>query len=159
MPKKSKKLIVLSYDSLQSGDLHKLEKMPYFSEILKRAAVVSNVREIYPTLTYPIHTTLITGLYPDKHGIPHNQRPSINPQDPDFSIMGSDWYWQKSSITARTLHDAVFEQDRMAATVCWPVTAGEKRGWNLPEIWPARGAHASVRDLYARTCSDNVMPE
>ena len=70
MPKKSNKLIVLSYDSLQSGDLNKLEKMPYFSEILKRAAVVSNVREIYPTLTYPIHTTLITGLYPDKHGIP-----------------------------------------------------------------------------------------
>jgi predicted AlkP superfamily pyrophosphatase or phosphodiesterase len=39
------------------------------------------------------------------------------------------------------------------------VTAGEKRGWNLPEIWPTRGSQTSVRDLYAQTSSDNIMSE
>ena len=151
------KLIVLSYDALQANDLDKLKTMPYFSQIWERAAVVRNIREIYPTLTYPIHTTLITGVYPDRHGIAHNQMPYVDPADPDFSIMGSDWYWEKKYIKTKTLVDLMFEQNKTAATVLWPVTAGEKRGWNLPEIWPPRGTKTDARDLYATTASENVM--
>ncbi|MDR2179044.1 MAG: alkaline phosphatase family protein [Synergistaceae bacterium] len=154
-----KKLIVLSYDSLQSRDLEKLQTMPFFSKIMERAAVVRNIREIYPTLTYPIHTTIVTGLYPDRHGIAHNQKPAVDPNDPDFSVMGSNWYWRKDNITAKTLTDSVLEEGRTAATVLWPVTAGEKRGWNLPEIWPTRETGGSVRQLYADASSDNVMSE
>jgi predicted AlkP superfamily pyrophosphatase or phosphodiesterase len=154
-----KKLIVLSYDSLQSKDLEKLQTMPFFSEILERAAVVRNIREIYPTLTYPIHTTIVTGLYPDKHGIAHNQKPAIDPKDPDFSIMGSNWYWRKDNIRGKTLTDSVLEEGRTAATVLWPVTAGEKRGWNLPEIWPTQETMDNVRELYADASSGNVMSE
>ncbi len=150
-----KKLVVLSYDALQGGDLDKLKNMPNFSKILPGAAVVRNVREVYPTLTYPIHTTLITGVYPDVHGIMHNQQPSIEPENPDFSIMGSDWYWHKKHIKVPTLADAVFERGGSVATVLWPVTAGEKRGWNVPEIWPQKMER--FREVYEDASSANAF--
>ena len=155
----AKKLVVLSFDALQTNDLALLSTLPYFSALLKRAAVVRNVREIYPTLTYPIHTTLITGMHPDRHGIPHNQKASISPDDPDFSIMGSDWYWEKESIRVPTLVDAVIADGGSVATVLWPVTAGETRGYNIPEIWPVRGRGQDPRAVYEKAASANVMEE
>ena len=56
------KLVVISLDALQTGDLDLLETRPYGSRWLKDAAIARNVHEIYPTLTYPIHTTLVTGV-------------------------------------------------------------------------------------------------
>lgn len=151
------KLVVLSLDALQTNDLDLFLTLPYAAQWRKRAAVVRNVREIYPTLTYPIHTTLITGVRPEVHGIIHNQKASITPEVPDFSLMGSDWYWQKEAIRVRTLADAVFDDGRTAAMVNWPVTAGEKRGWNLPEIWPVKAYGEDPRQVYQQASSDNVF--
>ena len=153
------KLVVLSFDALQGCDLEALSKMPYFSDILKSASVVENVREIYPTLTYPIHTSIVTGVRPDRHGIMHNQKASIDPGDPDFSIMGSDWYWDKKDIKAETLPDAVLKRGGSVATVLWPVTGGEKRGYNVPEIWPLKIKGDDPRAVYEGSASDNVMDE
>ena len=149
------KLIVISLDALQTGDLDLLETLPYASQWLPDAAVARNVREIYPTLTYPIHTTLITGVYPETHGIIHNQKASISPTVPDFSLMGSDWYWQKKYVKVPTLADAIFADGRTAASVNWPVTAGDMRGVNVPEIWPVREIGDDPRKVYA----ENASPE
>lgn len=153
----SKKLVVLSYDALQSGDLKLLSGLPYFSQILKSAAIINNIREIYPTLTYPIHTSIVTGVYPDKHGITHNQKASISPDAPDFSIMGSDWYWQEENIKVRTLQDAVWERGGTVSSVLWPVTAGDERGYNLPEIWPVKEKNEDARAVYEKASSKIVM--
>ena len=57
----AKKLIVLSLDALQTGDLDLLFQLPYCSQLAEKCAIVKNVREIYPTLTYPIHTAIVAG--------------------------------------------------------------------------------------------------
>ena len=75
-----RKLIVLSFDALQSNDVDVLERLPYCSELFKGAAIVRSVREVYPTLTYPIHTSILTGVTPATHGIFHNQRSSVQPE-------------------------------------------------------------------------------
>lgn len=153
------KLVVLSFDALQTNDLDLLSRLPYFSQILKKAAVIKNIREIYPTLTYPIHTTIVTGVHPDKHGIPHNQKASIDPKDPDWSIMGSDWYWEKDNIKVKTLVDAVWEQGGSVATVLWPVTAGDQRGYNVPEIWPVRGSGQNAKEVFEKASSPLAMKD
>lgn len=71
------KLVVLSLDALQSNDLEELLGMPNFSKLKNKISIVKNLEEIYPTLTYPIHTTMLTGGTPDKHGIFHNQKSDI----------------------------------------------------------------------------------
>ncbi len=150
-----RKLIVLSFDALQSNDLATLERLPYCSALFRDAAIVQSVREVYPTLTYPIHTSIITGVKPAAHGIFHNMRSSVHPECPDWNIMGSDWYWEKKYVKAKTLVDAAWDAGRTAATVSWPVTAGDMRGINLPEIWPIRGE--DPRALFTRTASPRAM--
>lgn len=151
------KLVVISLDALQTGDLDLLETLPYGSRWLKDAAIARNVHEIYPTLTYPIHTTLVTGVYPETHGIIHNQKASLAPDEPDFSLMGSDWYWEKKNIKVPTLADAVFADGRTVASVNWPVTGGEKRGFNCPEIWPVKSLCEDPREIYKNSASESVF--
>ena len=45
-----------------------------------------------PSVTYPDHTTLITGVWPEEHGIYNNAL-----FDPDRKLNGA-WYWYAESI-------------------------------------------------------------
>lgn len=130
------RLVVVSFDSLQGNDLSVLSSMPNFSRIMNKAAVVQKVRPIYPTLTYPIHTTLITGVPPKDHGIIHNQMPGLQRENPDWSIYGSDWYWYENQVKVPTLPQQAERAGRKAASVLWPVTAGQVEYLSVPPIWP-----------------------
>lgn len=149
----SKKLIVLSIDAMQVDDMDKILKKPFMSTYKDKMAIVRNIREIYPTLTYPIHTTMVTGVTPNKHGIFHNQKPTVLAQDPDWSLMGSDWFWQEENIQVKTLQDYCEEKGLVVASVGWPVTANDKRGINIPEIWPPKNRSDLARDIFKETSS------
>ena len=60
------------------------------------SGVVGNL----PTVTYPSHVTLLTGVAPARHGIVNNTT-----FDPQQNNQGG-WYWYASDITAPTLWDA-----------------------------------------------------
>ena len=67
-----KKLIVISADAMVAEDLEYLKTLPNYRKYLEGGALVKHVRSIYPSVTYPCHTTMVTGVYPDKHGITSN---------------------------------------------------------------------------------------
>lgn len=145
------KLVVLSIDALETCDLKRLLSFPNFQRLKDKISVVENIKEIYPTLTYPIHTTMITGKTPSEHGIFHNQK--SDPLAQDFNIMGENWYWEKENVKCETLIDRAINQNKKVATFCWPVTAGDTRGINVPEIWPIRGDNSKTFELYSKNCS------
>lgn len=89
------------------------------------------MRGIYPTLTYPSHTTIITGQYPREHGIINNTK--LQSQRPS-----PDWYWYQRDVKVPTLYDLVRQRHRKTAAFLWPVTAGSKITYNLAEIFPNR---------------------
>ncbi len=149
------KLFVFSIDALQTNDLDYLKNKPNMSKILRQGLVVKNVKEIYPTLTYPIHTTIITGVYPKDHGIFHNQQPSINPEKPNWSIMGSDWYWYSDYIKAETLVDVANDAGLTTACIGWPVMGGQVPTHNLAEIWP--NSDEPMSDTFKRACTDDML--
>ena len=66
------KLIVISMDALIAEDIDYLKDKPNFRWMLENGSWVEQVRSIYPTLTYPCHTTMASGCYPAKHGIVNN---------------------------------------------------------------------------------------
>ena len=63
------KLIVLSADAMVSEDIETLKQMPNYKKYLEGGSRVKKVRSIYPTITYPCHTTMCTGVWPEKHGV------------------------------------------------------------------------------------------
>lgn len=99
-------------------------------QAMERGACARGVRGIFPTVTFPSHTTLVTGTTPKEHGIYYNA-----PFLPDGA--SEDWYWYFESIKSPTLWEAVHKAGLTTGSVLWPVTAGAPIDYNIPDIWEA----------------------
>ena len=69
-------LLMISVDGLKpeyvlDADVHGL-KIPFLRSLMRGGAYARGVTGVWPTVTYPSHTTLLTGLSPAEHGIYNN---------------------------------------------------------------------------------------
>jgi len=127
----NKKLIIISLDSLSEDDLGHLMVMDNFKTLLPQGTLVTSVTPPFVTNTYPIHTSVITGCYPEKHGVidnlvydPGNKKP--------------DWHWYRKYIKTTTLYDQANKDGLKTLSILWPVTAGANISYNMPEIFPTK---------------------
>lgn len=126
------KLVVISLDSLGFRDLDELGYLvPHIQQIMKQGTWVKRVRGIFPTLTYPSHTSIITGQYPAVHGVVNNTK--LQPRR-----LSPDWYWYRKDVKATPLYDVAHDAGLTTAAFLWPVTAGSQIDYNLAEIFPNR---------------------
>lgn len=124
-------LIVISFDCLSGLDLPILETLPHFHTILQNGALVPNVETIYPSVTYPCHATIVTGNFPNRHGVINNTL--LQP-----GRLSPDWNWFRSSIKGTTLYDEVKKENMTTAALLWPVTGKADIDYNMPEIFANR---------------------
>src|SRR5690349_21434179 len=91
-------LVVISVDGLDNRYLTDPGRMglkiPNLRRIMREGQVSRGVIGVVPTVTWPSHTTIITGVDPVVHGILGNQRPKSE---------GGDYYWSESLIRTPTL--------------------------------------------------------
>src|SRR5215831_9264385 len=73
--------------------------MPNLRHLMQEGVYAESVKGVFPTVTYPSHTTIITGALPAKHGIYYNA--PFEPEGPT-----GKWYWEKKLIRVPTLWDA-----------------------------------------------------
>jgi predicted AlkP superfamily pyrophosphatase or phosphodiesterase len=106
-------------------------KVPNLRAFMADGAYAQGVLGVLPTLTYPSHTTLLTGASPAKHGIIDNTTfdPKLRNQ--------RGWYWYAEDIKVPTLWDAAAAANLKTANVYWPVSVGAKITYNLAQIWRA----------------------
>jgi predicted AlkP superfamily pyrophosphatase or phosphodiesterase len=128
-------LVVISVDGLRpdyvtGADAHGA-KVPNLRRFLKEGTYADGVTGVIPTVTYPSHTTLMTGVWPEAHGIWANT--TFDPLQKNYQ----GWYWYAEDIRVTTLWDAAAQAGRTTAAVQWPVTVGAKIAWNIPEFWRA----------------------
>jgi predicted AlkP superfamily pyrophosphatase or phosphodiesterase len=128
-------LVMVSIDGLRpdyitAADAHGA-KVPNLRSFLKDGTYAEGVVGVVPTVTYPSHTTLVTGVWPVKHGILANT--TFDPLQRNFQ----GWYWYADDIRVPTLWDAAAQAGRTTATIQWPVTVGARVTWNIPEFWRA----------------------
>ena len=130
---KDRHVVVLSVDALVYEDLEILSKLYTFEEIWPKTARVNKVRSVYPTITYPCHTTMRTGVYPDRHGIVNNEKPEV-------CVRGSLWQHMHESVKAKSIFEYAKEQGLTTAAVCWPVTGNDPNiDYQVCEYWPQFG--------------------
>jgi hypothetical protein len=122
-------VIVVSIDGLRPEYyLEESWPTPAMRQVMLRGAHAVAVRSIFPSLTYPSHTTMATGALPARHGIWSNR--STEPaEDPP-------WLKDASLIRVPALWDAVRASGGTTAALNWPLTAGAPIDWNLPDVWP-----------------------
>jgi predicted AlkP superfamily pyrophosphatase or phosphodiesterase len=120
-------------DYITAADAHGT-KLPNLRRFLKEGTYADGVQGVVPTVTYPSHTALVTGVWPSKHGILANA--TFDPLQKNQQ----GWYWYAEDIRVPTLWDAAAQAGRTTASIQWPVTVGAHINWNIPEFWRASTA-------------------
>jgi predicted AlkP superfamily pyrophosphatase or phosphodiesterase len=126
-------------DNVLQADRYRL-KIPTLRRFLKEGAHATGMRGVLPTVTYPSHTTMLTGVWPVRHGIPTNV-----PFDPLNRNLGV-WYWYAEDIKAPTLWDAARASGYVVGSVSWPVSVSAPGvAWNIPEYWRAMKSPEEIK--------------
>jgi predicted AlkP superfamily pyrophosphatase or phosphodiesterase len=123
------RVVLISIDGLSPAAYTSRDgaKVPHLRALALTGAHGS-VRGVVPTVTYPSHTTLITGVPPAVHGIVDNAI-----VDPEGRADGA-WHWYAEGITVPTLPQAASDRGHVGA-VSWPVTVGMDIAYNVPDFW------------------------
>jgi hypothetical protein len=142
-------VLMISIDGLKPeyvthADEHGLH-IPTLRRFVQEGTYAEGVIPSLPTVTYPNHTTLITGVWPAEHGILNNQV-----FDPEHKLDGA-WYWYAESIKVPTLWDAAHQAGIGTASVSWPVSVNATSVDTLiPEYWRSNsvGEGKNAQDRY-----------
>jgi predicted AlkP superfamily pyrophosphatase or phosphodiesterase len=132
-------LVVISIDGLQPSYVTQADKyglkVPVLRSFMRDGTYASGVNGVLPTVTYPSHTTLLTGVTPAEHGI------STNLAFDPLNTNQEGWNWYATDIKVPTLWSATADAKLTSASISWPVTIGETHvTWLLPEYWRASNA-------------------
>jgi len=129
--------VILSIDGLMPAsytepDAHGL-KIPTLRQLAATGAFSPGVRVGMPAVTYPSHTSMVTGVSPARHGIVSNAV-----FDPEGKRDG-EWHWYTAEIRVPTLWSLARERGLRTALIGWPVTLGARADALTPEFWRGRG--------------------
>ncbi len=128
----SQKLIVMSADGLVREDVEEMQKTAIWQKYFGHCCGVREVRSIYPTITYPCHTTMCTGVWPEKHQVWNNLVliPGAGKEAP--------WKWfREENKWAEDLFYSAKRAGKTTAAVFWPVTGNHPAiDYLIAEYWP-----------------------
>jgi hypothetical protein len=102
--------------------------MVHLRQAMAKGSYSDGVRGVFPSVTYPSHTTIVTGVKPIKHGIYYN-----TPPEPQGAT--GRWYWEYDSLKVPSIWSAAKEAGLSTACVMWPVTVNAPINYRIPEYW------------------------
>ena len=148
------RLIVISVDGLDWRYIRDRVamglKIPTLRKLLAISLVADGVVGVWPTITWPSHTSMLTGVPPDVHGILAN---ASGVPDPALSY----WSWKK--IKVPTLTQCLAQSGHTIGAVNWPVTVDAAINWNLPEVYARRNGDSSDMDTVDRFGTPGLVAE
>lgn len=125
------KLIVMSIDGLVREDLEAMMKQPIWKKYFSHACGVREITSIYPTITYPCHTTMCTGVWPEKHGVTGNLLFRPGEKEVPWKWFREHNQWQDD------LFYAARREGKTTAAIFWPVTGNHPAiDYLIAEYWP-----------------------
>lgn len=139
------KLLLISMDGFKHDYLElpglEEDKVNNFRYMISNGVRADQVINVFPTVTYPNHYTLITGLYPESHGIVHNRF-----YDPDPTVKDHFWYDNRRDNFDPVWFDVGAEPiyvtnkkrggNRRSGSALWPCGLGKVKGITPDRIIP-----------------------
>jgi predicted AlkP superfamily pyrophosphatase or phosphodiesterase len=124
-------LVLVSMDGFRPDDLGH-GRTPNLDALARDGVRAAGMRPSYPSLTFPNHYTLVTGLRPDHHGVIHNSidDPALGRFEiSDDKAVGDARWWGGEPIWATAEKAGV-----RSATMFWPGSAAPIGGVR-PSEW------------------------
>jgi predicted AlkP superfamily pyrophosphatase or phosphodiesterase len=152
-PDKARAVVVISVDGLAAFyfDDPRAE-MPTIRALAREGACAARMKACAPTVTWPNHTTLITGVLAGRHGIVGNdyfdrarRKPVIMIADPSFD--------KEQIVRVPTLYDLAKARGLTTSAIRWPATRGAKAlDWTLPDVFSDELLHQYTTPALMAEC-------
>ena len=111
-------VVMISVDGMKPEYVLEAEKrglrIPFLRRLALQGTHAEGVIGVWPTVTYPSHTTLVTGVSPAEHGIFANLE-----FDPEHHFAES-WFWYAAQIRVPTLWQVAHQAGLVTASIGWP---------------------------------------
>jgi predicted AlkP superfamily pyrophosphatase or phosphodiesterase len=145
-------VVLISVDGLAGYYLDDPKaEMPTLRKLMAEGARAESMKAVAPTVTWPNHTTLVTGVYPAKHGVVGNNY--YDRQTHKHVVLIGDPVFDKDQIVkVPTIYDAAKAAGLKTAGVRWPASRNAKTlDWRLADV--------PTIDLLTRTATPSLIPE
>jgi predicted AlkP superfamily pyrophosphatase or phosphodiesterase len=128
-------VVMISVDGLAADymDDPKAE-MPTIRALAAEGARASSMKAVTPTVTWPNHTTLVTGVMPARHGVVGNNY--LDRKTGKHVVLISDPVYDKDQIVkAPTIYDLAKAAGLTTAAARWPASRNAKTlDWTFPDV-------------------------
>jgi predicted AlkP superfamily pyrophosphatase or phosphodiesterase len=147
-----KHVVLVSIDGLAASYLtDPRAKLPTLRKLAAEGATAAGMLTSFPSVTWPSHTSLITGVQPAKHGVIGNavwNRKSNRA----VTYIGDPELTKEEAIRVPTLYDAAHAAGLSCGGVIWPCTNGAKSlRWSIPD--------SNRVDLHAKYTTPGLVEE
>ncbi len=151
-PAADRAVVLVSMDGLAGFYLDDPKAdMPTLRRLAREGARASGMVCVFPTNTWPNHTTLVTGVAPSVHGVLSNS--FIDRATQKTVTLLCDPVFDKDEIVkAPTVYDAAHAAGLKTASVIWPATRNAKSiDWTVPDMlgdaWKQYGTASWLDEL------------
>ena len=126
-------VVLVSLDGLASFYLNDPKaEMPTLRALARDGAVAKSMVPVIPTVTWPNHTTLVTGVTPARHGVIGNTY--FDREKREIVTLIQDPVFDKEQIVkVPTIYDVAKAAGLSTAGIHWPATRNAKNlDWQVP---------------------------
>ncbi len=129
-------------------------KIPFLRSLIKKSTYAGKGSYgVFPTLTYPSHVSMVTGVSPRKHGLSNNIY-----FDAENIHGGKCWKWfDPGKGKLENLWSGAKKAGYTTANICVPCTVGAEIDYNIVEYWRDKTLYNDM--VYYSLCSDPWMVE
>ncbi|GJJ68927.1 hypothetical protein EMPS_01273 [Entomortierella parvispora] len=111
-------LIVVSFDGMRAEYLTR-GLTPNINSVGANGIAAEYMQSSFPTLTFPNHYSMVTGLYPSNHGIVANMFYDPELKD-DFNYRIPDKSWDPKWWGGEPIWEAAVRQKQRSGVIMWP---------------------------------------
>jgi predicted AlkP superfamily pyrophosphatase or phosphodiesterase len=152
-PQKDRCVILISVDGLANFYLDDPKAdLPTLRKLAAEGARADGIVCSFPTVTWPNHTTLVTGVPPARHGVLGNSYYDRKEQK-TVSLLPDPLFDKDEIVKVPTVYDAAHKAGLVTAGIVWPATRNAKTlDWTVPdmfgdEAWPKYGTPQWLAEL------------
>eukprot|EP00794_Sanderia_malayensis_P018639 gene18639-20520_t len=115
--KEQQKLLLISLDGLRWDMISKNRALfPHITKLQRLGVWVKDVENVFPTNTFPNHYSIVTGLYPESHGIVDNEMLNMETGE-KFSMKSREPKWWNEAEPIWVTNQ---KQGHSSAVLHWP---------------------------------------
>jgi predicted AlkP superfamily pyrophosphatase or phosphodiesterase len=154
-PAADRVVVVISVDGLAHYYLDDPKaEMPTIRALAAEGARAERMKCSLPTVTWPNHTTLVTGVEPAKHGVIGNNY-FDRAQNKVVQLIVDPLFNKDEIVKVPTIYDLAKTAGLKTAAIIWPASRGAKTlDWTVPDVatnalWNQYGTPALLEESRA----------